>query len=67
LFMPGIDGFDICRQIKSDPNTRNIKVIVVTGMGSPEIEENVRQLGADAYFTKPVERRELMACIEKLT
>jgi excisionase family DNA binding protein len=66
LFMPGIDGFDICRQIKSDPNTRNIKVIVVTGMGSPEIEENVRQLGADAYFTKPVERRELKACIEKL-
>jgi excisionase family DNA binding protein len=67
LFMPEIDGFDICRQIKSDPNTRNIKVVVVTGMGSPEIEEKVRRLGAEAYFTKPIERNDLKACIEKLT
>jgi excisionase family DNA binding protein len=67
LFMPEIDGFDICRQVKSDPNTRAIRIIVVTGAGSPETEEKVRQLGADAYFTKPVGRNDLKACIEKLT
>jgi excisionase family DNA binding protein len=67
LFMPEIDGFAICRQIKSDPNTRAIRIIVVTGAGSPETEEKVRQLGADAYFTKPVGRNDLKACIEKLT
>ncbi len=67
LFMPEIDGFAICRQVKSDPNTRAIRIIVVTGAGSPETEEKVRQLGADAYFTKPVGRNDLKACIEKLT
>ena len=67
LYMPGIDGFEVCRMLKSDPNTRNIKIIAVTGMSSPEIEQQIRLLGADAYLAKPFVRKELMQCIEALS
>jgi DNA-binding response OmpR family regulator len=43
------------------------KSIAAIGMGSPEVEETMRQLGADAYFTKPVDRNERTARIEAFT
>ncbi len=51
LNMMGVDGADICRQIKSNPATASIPVIIFSG--SHNIEEISKQCGADAYLAKP--------------
>lgn len=66
LYMPGIDGFEICRQIKRDEKTRSIKIIAVTGHGTLETEEKIKRLGADTYFKKPIEKKAFLQCIEDL-
>jgi excisionase family DNA binding protein len=66
LFMPEIDGFEICRRIKSESHTRHIKIIALTGMGSHETKEKIMHLGADAYLEKPIAGQDLKKCIERL-
>jgi len=59
--MPGINGFEACRRLKSDPDNASIPLIFLTSCGS--IEEKVRglELGAVDYVTKPCNRAELQA------
>jgi excisionase family DNA binding protein len=59
LFMPGMDGFQICRQLKSDQHTSGIKIIAVTGQATPEVEKRIRNLGADEYLEKPISANDL--------
>lgn len=53
IMMPFIDGRDICKKLKSEPETKNIKIIMLTG----KIEQHDRivgfEVGADEYITKP--------------
>ncbi|MBF0180440.1 MAG: response regulator [Magnetococcales bacterium] len=52
--MPEMDGYEVCRRIKSDPRTSNIPILFVTGKG--EIEDKILGLesGADDYIVKPI-------------
>lgn len=54
IMMPGIDGYEVCRQLKVDPNTATIPVIFVTAMAEMENEAQGLGLGAVDYITKPV-------------
>lgn len=67
LNMPELDGFEVCRKLKSDAVTRHIPVIMLTGAGT-EVESRVRGLetGADAYLTKPFHSDELTAQIKAM-
>jgi len=60
--MPGMDGYEVCRQIKTDPTMRRIAVIFLTAT-SRDTAQIVRgfELGADDYITKPVAEAELLA------
>jgi excisionase family DNA binding protein len=60
LFMPGIDGFEVCRRIKEDKVTSHIKVLAITGYDSPENRDRIMALGADGYMAKPLERKTLL-------
>ena len=62
IMMPEMDGFDVCRQLKSIEATRSIPVIMLTGVRM-DTKNRVRGLdvGADAFLTKPVEAIELVA------
>ncbi len=62
ILMPEMDGFDVCRQLKSIEATRSIPVIMLTGVRM-DTKNRVRGLdvGADAFLTKPVESLELVA------
>ena len=51
--MPGMDGYEVCRRLKSDPKTRAIPVIFVTTMTAEEDVRKGLQSGAVDYITKP--------------
>ncbi|MCM0082897.1 response regulator [Geomonas sp. Red32] len=51
--MPGMDGFEVCEELKSDPKTRDIPVIFVTTMNADEDVRRGLELGAVDYITKP--------------
>jgi CheY-like chemotaxis protein len=53
VMMPRMDGFEACRQLKGDPLTMNIPVIMLTARGTREDLERGREAGADDYFVKP--------------
>ncbi|HKY63068.1 MAG TPA: response regulator [bacterium] len=60
LMLPGMDGFEVCRILKNDPETKAIPVIMLTAKGE-EIDKVVGfELGADDYITKPFSPRELL-------
>ncbi|MEA2113399.1 MAG: response regulator [Patescibacteria group bacterium] len=52
LVLPGIDGFEILKQIKSDPKTNKIAVIILSNLGQQEEVERGVRLGADDYLIK---------------
>ncbi|SDO83124.1 response regulator [Pseudomonas jinjuensis] len=54
ILMPGMDGYEVCRQLKADPRTCDIPVIFLTGMASLEDEQKGLDLGAVDFLLKPV-------------
>jgi PAS domain S-box-containing protein len=65
--MPGMDGFEVCRRLKSDPETRNIPIIMLTAIDR-DSESRIKGLdmGADAFLTKPVDSGELAAQVRAM-
>lgn len=61
-----IDGYEVCQQLKSDPLTKHIYVVMLTARGQDADIEMGRQVGADDYFTKPFSPLELMNKVEEL-
>jgi len=59
LNMPGMDGFEVCRRLKSDPQTRSIPILVLSAYSQPEIKKRAFDLGATAYMEKPANLVEL--------
>jgi CheY-like chemotaxis protein len=64
--MPMLDGFEVCRQLKSDPATRGITVIMLTARAEPGDRERGLAAGADDYMTKPFSPRDLLARLQRL-
>jgi diguanylate cyclase (GGDEF)-like protein len=62
--MPGIDGFETCQYLKSDPNTRNIPVIFMTALSDINSKVKALELGAVDYITKPFQEREVLARVK---
>lgn len=59
MMMPGTDGFDACRRIKSDRRTFGVPVIFITGQGDYRARVKSLQLGAEDYLDKPFDPRDL--------
>jgi len=65
LNIPGASGADVLRELKAEPATANVRVIIVTAVGE-EGREYVLSLGADEYFTKPFSPLALLRTVEKV-
>ena len=66
IFLPGLDGFDVCQRLKQDPVTRDIQVVLITCLKDLEGKIKGMELGADDYLVKPVDGRELTTRIKTL-
>lgn len=64
VMMPGIDGFETCRQMKANERTREIPVIFMTALSSEEHKIAGFDAGGVDYVTKPVQHEEVMARVE---
>ncbi len=66
VMMPRLSGFEVCRKLKTDPETREIPIIMVTALNElGDIERGVES-GTDDFITKPVNRLELVTRVRSL-
>jgi DNA-binding response OmpR family regulator len=66
VMMPGIDGLEACRRIKSNPETRTIPVVLFTALSRTDDVENGRAAGANRFINKPFSLIGLGAVIRSL-
>jgi len=65
LNIPGPSGSEVLKELKSTPETADVRVIIVTAVGE-EGREYILSLGADEYFTKPFSPLALLRTVEKV-
>lgn len=66
IMLPGLDGLEVCRSVRSDPHTAAIPIIMVTAKGEESDRIVGLELGADDYITKPFSPNEVIARIRAL-
>ena len=66
IMMPGLDGFEVCQELKGDPATRGAMVVMVTAL-SESARHRAIQAGADEYVSKPISSREMRDLVRTLT
>ncbi len=66
VMMPKIDGFEVCRRLKSDQGTSHIPVIMLTGRDSAEDMQRGKEAGANVYFIKPFSPRALLDKVNEI-
>ncbi|MDH4208758.1 MAG: response regulator [Anaerolineae bacterium] len=66
IMLPGMDGFEVCRRVKSAAATEHVKVLCVTGFATEENIEKILHIGADDYLAKPLKLKELQDKVGEL-
>ena len=64
LMLPKLSGFEVCAALKKDPRYQQIPIIIFTGKGQEMDERLCRELGANAYISKPNQAKALIEQIE---
>ncbi len=64
--MPFVDGFEVCRRLKSNPETRLTPVVLVTALSATDDRVRGIKVGADGFLSKPVDHSELLAHVRSL-
>jgi two-component system alkaline phosphatase synthesis response regulator PhoP len=66
IMMPEINGYDVCRTIKNDPNLKKTYIIMLTAKGQVAEQERGKAVGADEYIVKPFSPMEILARIKNV-
>lgn len=64
VMIPKLNGFEVCRQIRQDPDLSRTFVLILTARGQKADEAMAMEAGADTYMRKPFDDEEILACIE---
>ena len=65
ISLPGLDGFEATRILKTDPATRHIPIIALTAHALDEDRERARDVGCDGFLAKPIEPRRVVREVER--
>jgi twitching motility two-component system response regulator PilG len=65
IMLPEIDGFEVCRRIKENPETKDIPVVMLTAKKSREDMARGEKVGADWYITKPFKSAMVIKTIQR--
>ena len=65
LMLPDIDGFEVCKRLKADDDTRRVPVIIVSALSSETNQQRGRACGACEYLTKPFDPDRLMEALSR--
>lgn len=66
VMMPRLGGFDICRELKADPETDSITIVMLTARAQESDQSEARAAGADDYFMKPFSPVALMRKVDEI-
>lgn len=66
VMMPGMNGFEVCRRLKTREKTRLIPIVLITGLDDLESRVKGMECGADDFISKPANRLEIMARVKTL-
>ncbi len=67
VMLPGLDGLEVLRRIRSDANINTLPVLMLTAKGQREDRKNALDSGADMFISKPFSNTEVMTAVQKLT
>jgi len=65
IIMPKIDGYEVCKTLKTNPKTKNTPIVIFTASGQRDLEKRCMAVGADAVIKKPFETTELLELVNK--
>jgi DNA-binding response OmpR family regulator len=66
IMLPVVDGFEVCQRVRENPDWNDIRIVLVTALGSEVNVTKGLDLGADAYITKPFSNADLVAKVKEL-
>jgi DNA-binding response OmpR family regulator len=66
IMMPDVDGYEICKQIKQNPELENCKVVFISAKSKESDVQKGYEIGADFYITKPFSNKTIVAKVKEL-
>lgn len=66
IMMPRMSGFEVCKRLKDDPDTRDIMVIMVTALNETGDVERAAECGTDDYLAKPIDKGALQDLVKRM-
>jgi DNA-binding response OmpR family regulator len=66
IMMPEMNGYDVCRTIKNDPQLKSTYIIMLTAKGQVAEQERGKEVGADEYIVKPFSPMEILAKVKQI-
>lgn len=63
--LPGMDGLEATRLLKTDPATRDIQIVALTALVMQEEQERIRAAGCDGYIAKPIDYKQFLAEVSR--